>query len=88
MSIGETMSALFACGVMLLSVLKCLPNYKYGWNKRRILLRIPLFCMNFGLLILCLLGLNNSVTLLFYGTLVISAIVIVAYEMYCRKKNM
>ena len=81
------MSAFFACGVMLVSVLKCLPNYKYGWNKRRILLRIPFFCMNFGLLILCLLGHNDSVTLLFYGTLVVSAIVVVAHEMYCRKKN-
>ena len=88
MSIGETMSAFFACGVMLASVLKCLPKYKYGWNKRRILLRVPLFCLNFSLLILCLLGHNDSVTLLFYGTLVISAIVIVAHEMYCRKKNM
>ena len=88
MSIGEAMSAFFACGVMLVSVLKCLPNYKYGWNKRRILLRIPLVCMNFGLLILCLLKHNNSVTLLFYDTLVVSAIVIAAHEMYCRKKNM
>lgn len=88
MGIGEAMSAFFACGVMLVSVLKCLPNHKYGWNKRRILLRAALFCINFGLLILCLLKQNNSVTLLFYGTLVVSAIVIAAHEMYCRKKNM
>ena len=37
---------------------------------------------------LCLLRHNDSVTLLFYGTLVVSAIVIVAHEMYCRKRNM
>ncbi len=88
MSIGETMSAFFACGVMLVSVLTCLPNYKHGWNKRRLLLRVPLFCLNFSLLTLCLLGHNDSVALLFYGTLVASAIVIAAHEMYCRKKNM
>ena len=88
MSIGETMSAFFACGVMFASILKCLPNYKYGWNKRRILLRIPLYCINFGPLILCLLEHNDSVALLFYGTFAVSVIVIVAHEMYCRKKNM
>ena len=82
------MSAFFACGVMFASILKCLPNYKYGWNKRRILLRIPLYCINFGPLILCLLGHNDSVALLFYGTFAVSVIVIVAHEMYCRKKNM